>query len=281
MSSKRLFPRTVAHRRRATAFTLIELLVVIAIIAILASLLLPALSRAKAQALSIACMNNLKQLQVCFQLYTVDNRDSVPPNNFVYDIITDKPITLGFSWCTNVAPYDSDPAGIQTGLLFQYNLSLGIYHCPADKSTIELRNGARTSQPRLRSYNMSQSINGYPEFDTNTYDYIPCFKKYTQVNRPDPTRCFVFIDVHEDEIVDAEFGIPTQAFWGNTLAWWDIPANRHNQGANFSFVDGHVEHWKWKVPKTVIAGRGSIQAVQPSEIADYQRMETGFRQFLY
>src|SRR5204863_9052166 len=99
-------PHDTAHsalgRRCGLAFTLIELLVVIAIIAILAALLLPGLSKAKAQALSVACLNNLKQLQVCSHLYAVDNTDRVPPNNFAYEVPTGQPIpgfSTTYTWC--------------------------------------------------------------------------------------------------------------------------------------------------------------------------------------
>jgi prepilin-type N-terminal cleavage/methylation domain-containing protein len=131
------------------AFTLIELLVVIAIIAILAALLLPTLSRAKIRAQSVSCLSNLRQLQLCFHLYVADNNDFMPPNNFVYDLTTLKPVLgiEGPSWCTNVAPYDADPIGIKVGLLYQYNTSIGIYHCPADQSTIETYAGVKLPQP--------------------------------------------------------------------------------------------------------------------------------------
>jgi prepilin-type processing-associated H-X9-DG protein len=89
----------------------------------------------------------------------------------------------------------------------------------------------------------------------------------------------VFIDVHQDEIVDTQFGIPVDADppWYQGC-WWDVPANRHSQGCNFSFADGHAERWKWKVPKMITVPRGSVQSVAADEWDDYNRMESGFRQ---
>jgi prepilin-type N-terminal cleavage/methylation domain-containing protein/prepilin-type processing-associated H-X9-DG protein len=263
---------------RQRAFTLIELLVVIAIIGILAAMLLPALSRAKSQAQNIACMSNLEQLQLCFHLYVADNNDSLPPNNFVYDIISGTPLDTGPSWCTNLAIYDTDPAGISGGLLFPYNASVPLYHCPADPSTVQTRDGTKLSQPRLRSYNLSQSVNGLV-YDGTIAAFIPHYSKFTQIKNPTPTGLIVFLDVNEDEIIDTEFGLPVEVDdWYAYGYWWDIPGNRHNQGCNLSFADGHVEHWKWKVPKLVTVPRGSEQPVAPNEWDDYERLEAGFLQ---
>ena len=123
---------------------------------------------------------------------------------------------------------------------------MAIYRCPADPSTVQTRAGVKLNQPRLRSYNLSQSINGL-SFDGDLANYIPHFSKFAQIRNPMPTDLLLFIDVHEDEILDTEFGIPVETEWWSEGYWWDIPANRHNQGCNLSFADGHVEHWKWKV----------------------------------
>ena len=272
-------PSLQQRRIFAGGFTLIELLVVIAIIGILSSLLLPALSKAKGRAHTIVCLNNLKQLQLCFQLYVSDNADLMPPNNFVYNIATLKafPGNEGPSWCTNVAPYEADPAGLRGGLLFQYNSSLGIYRCPADQSSLETPGGVKLPQPRLRSYNLSQSVNGLT-YAGQISSFIPHYSKSTGIRKPAPVGLFVFIDVHEGEIIDTQFGIPVEVDWWSADVWWDVPANRHNQGCNFSFADGHAERWKWKVPKVISVPRGGVQPLAADELDDFNRMQTGFRQ---
>jgi prepilin-type N-terminal cleavage/methylation domain-containing protein/prepilin-type processing-associated H-X9-DG protein len=260
-----------------SAFTLIELLVVIAIIAILAAMLLPALSKAKTKGITIACLNNVRQLEICWHLYAVDHNDLLPPNNSIADITSGSTLNASASWCTNYAPYDADSDGIRNALLFPYNSSLEIYHCPADRSTIETRDGIKLSQLRWRSYNMSLCINGAPELNPGLSMSIPNFKTLSTIKDPAPSKLLVFLDVHEDQIYDANFGMPAMAVWGDNRMWWDIPANRHDQGCNLSFGDGHAEHWKWRVPK-VVRTRFAAQSVPDEELPDYRRVQEGYRQ---
>src|SRR5882762_7808268 len=118
-STRARFPSAINQR----AFTLIELLVVIAIIAILAALLLPALSQAKQKAWTITCLNNVRQLEVCWHLYALDNQDRLPPNNSVM-LIGGGTMARDISWCPDHANTDTNTTDLETGLLFHYNTSV-------------------------------------------------------------------------------------------------------------------------------------------------------------
>jgi prepilin-type N-terminal cleavage/methylation domain-containing protein/prepilin-type processing-associated H-X9-DG protein len=269
------------RRRGDLGFTLIELLVVVAIIGILAALLLPALAKAKSRARSVACMSNLKQLELCVSLYGGDNRDFFTPNNSIAIISQgasgpQSDIT-GLSWLPDVsANTEINPSNIVNGLLFQYNRSLPIYHCPADLSTLQTSAGTPLPQLRWRSYNMSQSVNGFPQGDPQMFGFIPAWTKLTEVRHPAPSDLFVLVDENASTIEDAEFGNPPVGSpYFSQNVWWDMPSDRHSQGANITFADGHVEHWPWKTPKVFIDW---IQSVPPNEMPDFQRVQNAMKQ---
>ena len=255
------------------ALTLVELLVVIAVIAILIALLHPALSAARARARQVECLNNLKQLQICAKLYSLDYDDFLPPNRNVYYVGTDKQ-TAGFSdrmtWCAGLAPHDTTTENVERGLLFKYNKSTEIYRCPSDKSRVRTPEGKLLNLPRTRSYNLSQSINGLPYPPGSSAP--PGFAKESEIDDPKPSRLIFFVGVHEDSIYDSHFGIPPKG-WpsADEPHWWDLPADRHSQGCIFSFADGHVERWRWAAPK-VYTGPGQRVAAD-GEIADWLRVQ--------
>lgn len=254
----------------AGGFTLIELLVVIAIIAILAALLLPSLSRSKEQGQRVACINNIRQLQITWIMYADDNAGRLTPNNWVYYAQTETQMTNGVSWAPGVTRYDASISNLEKGLLWPYNKSPGIYHCPADKSTIETPQGVKLPQLRTRSYNM----NGHINCDENDawYRPEPNLKRFSDIVNPSPSRQFVFIEPNPKTVLDGHFGVFCLNDWYGYADWWlDVPATRHNQGAVLSFADGHAERWAWKAPKNFT--KSAVKTASPDDLADLRRLQ--------
>lgn len=233
--------RSPRSAEASPAFSLIELLVVIAIIGILASLLLPALSRAKSKAHQIACLGNYRQLQICWQLYIDDNNDALPPNATTTGGGREAFVATAATWINGNAWTDTTTSNIEHGVLFPYNRSTAIYKCPADRSTV--RDQGRI--PRTRSVSMNSYLNDMPDPADKS-----CWHFFSQIKNPPPTKVFVLLDEHENSIENARFKIGPPGGW----FWIDFPAIRHNQGCNLSFADGHAERWRWREPNTLHIG---------------------------
>jgi prepilin-type N-terminal cleavage/methylation domain-containing protein/prepilin-type processing-associated H-X9-DG protein len=266
--------------RSERGFTLIELLVVIAIIAILAALLLPATLRVKLSATSAKCLNNLKQLQLGWLMYADDHDDILPPNNWRF-VEWSAGCPQGYSavsgtWVLGDAPTDRNDLGIRNGVLFPYVKVTAVYHCPADKSTVD---GSRRIL-RQRSYSASFYMNG----NTNKYD-PQVQNRRSQISKP--ANNFVFLDEHHNSIDDGVFFFHSPGDTGEVMEttlepgskkyggahWMNMPADRHSQGCNFSFADGSVEHWKWRWPKKLMSPDGERDVVNDDDYRDYRRLQ--------
>jgi prepilin-type N-terminal cleavage/methylation domain-containing protein len=233
-------PRTLLK----PGFTLIELLVVIAIIAILAALLLPALSKAKDLAKQTECLSNKKQLQVAWQMYAGDYADQMCTNGALSEENDDSWVS---GWMKN--PYDATNYLLMSdklSVLWPYNPAYGIYRCPSDTSMVYIY-GALF--PPVRSISMNGWMNGYASYLNVAHPEIITYHKTADLNRPGPAMTFVFTDEMPITLDDGYFEtLPDES---DTLTTWAWVGVWHNGGDCFSFTDGHAEYHKWVDPITV------------------------------
>jgi prepilin-type N-terminal cleavage/methylation domain-containing protein/prepilin-type processing-associated H-X9-DG protein len=236
-------------RQFPAAFTLLELLVVIAIVAILAALLLPVLSKARARATGIQCQNNLKQLQLAWQMYVTDHDDFIPGNNWWQEAGSNGMARCSLNWTTGWedATLAGNPDNTNTDLflnpqwasLGEYSKSAAIYHCPA--SRVMVREGGGLF-PLARTV----SMNGWMGYTNRPLDtQFQFIRKTTDLVKLSASDAFVFIDERDDSIDDGFFGVSMV-----NASMVEVAANYHGGGGPVTFADGHAELHRWSSPDT-------------------------------
>lgn len=245
------------------AFTLIELLVVIAIIAILAAMLLPALSQAKMRALGTSCLNNMKQLQLANILYAQENDDYLPKNTSLRsggDSAATPPrpnwVDGVFAWAGN----PDNPFGCETntfylgvngdtgfgvtlvGSIGPYAKAAQVYRCAADRymdpQFHELRVRSCSANMECGTFLLNNYATGYGA-DNTTY---VCFEKYSDFNSSlSSADCFIYLDENPVSLNDGWFEYILD---GSSIN--DRPAVNHGNSSAFSFADGHAQLHKWQ-----------------------------------
>ncbi|MGA2684765.1 MAG: prepilin-type N-terminal cleavage/methylation domain-containing protein [Verrucomicrobiota bacterium] len=243
------------------AFTLIELLVVIAIIAILAAMLLPALSAAKMRAVAIDCMSNKRQLMLATLMYAGDNNEFLPLNMDVRNNTQTPPTLYNGSpaWITGVIDWNGGPAyTYNTNVAFlitsKYSLlgnyvagNYKVFQCPADQYASPAQR-AQGWDHRSHSIAEDAAVGPGPKYGVNNFGWTTTSwyvaQKSTDFHSPGPSQCWVYSDEHPDSIDDALMYTSTYG----VSSFIELPGNLHGGACGLAFADGHAEIHLWTGP---------------------------------
>jgi len=264
--------------RNLSAFTLIELLVVIAVIAILAALLLPVLSRAKARALGFQCLNNNRQLMLAWRMYVEDAHDRLPsakggPYAWMSGDLDYNP--------NNRSNWDPTVDIMKSPLWPDCGKNAAIFKCPSDPSVVVV--GGKTL-PRVRSVSMLNWVGGRgggaggpatmnwsnTKLGTTSGEYR-VYYRMSDLATPGPAQVFVFVEEPMDRINDGFFVTDMLTYPTATEDICDYPAQYHNGGANFSFADGHCAVKKWTTAVVLARPAPNVVRSYPTSLKEFNQ----------
>jgi prepilin-type N-terminal cleavage/methylation domain-containing protein/prepilin-type processing-associated H-X9-DG protein len=268
--------KSPAAARVCGGFTLIELLVVIAIIAILAAMLLPALAKAKQKAQQTQCLNNMKQLQLCWEMYALDNQDvlvrNIPgdANSWINGVTGDENNAVG---ATNLT-------ALSSGLLWNYNKSYGIYKCPAAKG---MTSYGLDGAALVRTCSITPRFGNTTDHDMLVDSAAGSAEggivlKSSNIRNPAPVNASVFIDESVITVDDGFFAMDNYmpvsgASVTSPGSYRNSPSLRHGGTTmSLSFADGHVGRFSFKEGETEpFQSTGTLPASQkPDWVNFYQ-----------
>ena len=257
-------------QRPRHGFTIVELLVVVAVIAILASMLLPAIARASGQGRQIFCQNNLRQLGLAWTVYAGDHEDRITYNLGSTEIKAILARGQRYNWANSLMNWELDPSN--TNDLLNTQASIGpyvganshIFRCPSDSTVSSLQRAAGWTH-RSRTYSMNAMVGNAGEFtiggtNVNNPSYLQ-FMTLGEIKAP--ALIFAFIEEHPDSVNDGYF-----LNKGYVKEWYDLPASFHNGGANLAFADGHQELRRWQRESTKKPPRPDAAALPMGLSAD-------------
>ncbi len=246
---------TIMHKKRG--FTLIELLVVIAIIALLIAILVPILHSAREQGRRAVCMANLRQLNLAWWTYAQENGDRIVPCWMMVDPNNTNSTNSEITWAYNrtfvVDPFEMR---IEEGFLWPYLKSLKVYSCPASPTPRSLYHGSKVHYlvskglyVRIQGLHMERvAAFGHPEFTH-------------EIKQPGRRMIFFDLGICKGHNVGPYLGQQVSNIPKECWAQYDYPPVHHSNGTCLSFVDSHIEYWKWKDPRTIKLGHNHVQGL--------------------
>jgi prepilin-type N-terminal cleavage/methylation domain-containing protein/prepilin-type processing-associated H-X9-DG protein len=256
--------------REHKGFTLIELLVVIAIIALLMSILMPALNRAREQGRRAGCLSNLKNLTLAWIMYADQNDDKLvngnsgEPSAGYASEATSGPYWVKLDYDRNMTTVAKQQA-IMNGALWPYTRTLKVYKCAtATRQAAVVTNSI--SGP-VRSYSIADSMN-CKGWESQMNSKVTTIKLRMKIKEPAGRMVFM------DDGGTCPSAMGGWTVWATKFSWWDPPPVRHGDGTQFSFADGHGEYHKWEDERTiefgkrvpVVANNGEMQPDNPDMV---------------